>query len=388
MHTGASHVPVVTERRRPGLSLVDNPPYKQTSSAMITWNSELVTGLGIGLLIVILLCLLLLVTYALHGTKLMPNRLRRPAGSTHGFRLGKMPIRPGKLSDTSTDKAKRISFRNNQGKLHGIHKALGSVFNPKSSHNQSANEDNASVYVQDSASRTESVTASVHPTTILHPTYIRGGSPDSVDYIKRGSPKESTQWLVRTLPRDGLVSPGSTYVYASNFLVDKNRLVNECSVCNDTRAKVPLNAHYTALSDNIPSEGYCKQKRLDGYQTLEPDAIVLSMHSPHDSPNGNNPQPTKPAKSPRVTFYDQGESEDVLLTTNSSPQNTSFLSQHSVVPLQHPHSQSLHTNTEAVKVNQIKIANPLQTANLVLLEEKNPKVVIHCQKPENQSSFV
>ncbi|OON22219.1 cadherin domain protein, partial [Opisthorchis viverrini] len=111
MHTGAS---LVTERRRPGFSLVDNPPYRQTSSAIIAWNSELVTGLGIGLLIVILLCLLLLVTYALHGTKLMPNRLRRPAGSTHGFKLGKIPIRPRKLSDTSTDKAKRISSSNNQ----------------------------------------------------------------------------------------------------------------------------------------------------------------------------------------------------------------------------------------------------------------------------------
>ncbi|TGZ59008.1 hypothetical protein CRM22_009312 [Opisthorchis felineus] len=136
MHTGTSHVPLVTERRGPGLRLVDNPPYKRTAGAIITWNSELVTGLGIGLLIVILLCLLLLVTYALHGTKLVPNRLRRPAGSTHGFKLGKMPIRTGIPSDTKAERAKRISPRCNQGKLHGIHKALGSVFNSKSPHNR------------------------------------------------------------------------------------------------------------------------------------------------------------------------------------------------------------------------------------------------------------
>ncbi|KAF6779598.1 hypothetical protein AHF37_01163 [Paragonimus kellicotti] len=44
--------------------------YKKSSQGdSLNWNSELITGLGVGLVVVILICLFLLVTYAVHGTR-------------------------------------------------------------------------------------------------------------------------------------------------------------------------------------------------------------------------------------------------------------------------------------------------------------------------------
>ncbi|KAF7260950.1 hypothetical protein EG68_01783 [Paragonimus skrjabini miyazakii] len=42
---------------------------KPSQDNSVNWNSELITGLGIGLVVIILICLFLLITYAVHGTR-------------------------------------------------------------------------------------------------------------------------------------------------------------------------------------------------------------------------------------------------------------------------------------------------------------------------------
>ncbi|VDP65513.1 unnamed protein product [Echinostoma caproni] len=322
---------------------------------ILSWNSELITGLGIGLVVLILICLLLLVTYAVHGTKLLQRQHSRGRRSRRQSPIDK----PDRVSHNNgiwlacaTDPSVMPTATNEdvfKGKVTHFRQAVRNVWNQRSR--------KADLNELKTASRQES------PLTPTESELIGDESRTARIYLSRTSPSAGAPYFPDTCsnsPRDdtdsssiprtvphydplpalvGFINPPADRWYLHSKLGNRSPsaqaymlgsslspsgpagpLVLDHSIDTGRRSATDANYPNLRMDDNGPR---------DTYYTIRPDLMCRNLNGPvnpsltvlpHTSTTTTtNSGSAVGGKLPRVTF-----THDADLVGLSSPSTGRF----------------------------------------------------------------
>ncbi|KAF5403673.1 Cadherin domain protein [Paragonimus heterotremus] len=375
--------------------------YKKSSrSNSVTWNSELITGLGIGLVVIILVCLFLLITYAVHGTRRL-NTVNRSS-------VDQSKRKWHREEQTSVGPMNGQTAQNTAGHTRSFRNAVRQVFTlpaePKVPESQRTDQEDCSSQHHANAINlgcTQMFKVLLHPSSVSQTTHHADEYPNRIvnevftedTYTKHKIDESSSSCGndIFTGPADGRLldraiphRPQCSYIYDQKSIpLDQSRFSNECAICHEVTNSNPSPSRYTTLIDRFQFDAYPVRVTRDlqanaNYAPLTSFSIEKSVVSPVPSPRATRIKATRvPNREPDTNLKDYAPvdepnfSESLLKKDTVENRVTAFFPEIVHIP------QLLGTNVKAEPSVETRSASATED---VLIKLK--------QKLGNQSSFV